>query len=115
MLNFQKLIVYQKSIDFYLTIVEEILKKKILERSAKDQLKRAAMSVTLNIAEGSSRFSKADRRNFYTISRGSAYECIAVVDLIWKEKLIGSELRFKLSSMAEEISKMLFAMEGRGL
>jgi four helix bundle protein len=113
MLNFQKLIVYQKSIDFYMKIIDEIIKKNILDRNAKDQIKRAAMSVTLNIAEGSSRFSKADQRNFYTISRGSIYECIAVVDLITKEQLISSNLQNELSTIAEEISKMLFAMEKR--
>ena len=111
MFDFQKLIVYQRSIEFYTKISKEIFKKNLIDKIPKDQLKRASMSITLNIAEGTSRFSKADRRHFYTIARGSLYECIAVLDLLKEDALIDEALRLNLSSTGEEISKMLYAME----
>ena len=111
MFDFQKLIVYQKSIEFYTGISNEIIKKNFIDKIGKDQLRRASMSITLNIAEGTSRFSTADRRNFYTIARGSLYECIAIFDLLIKDGLIDTTLHLNFSTLGEEMSKMLYSME----
>ena len=48
----------------------------------RDQLKRAAFSVPLNIAEGTGKNGDADRKRFYSIARGSAMECAAICDII---------------------------------
>src|SRR5450432_2364112 len=45
------------------------------------QIRRAALSVHLNIAEGSSRKSDAERKRFYEISRGSVIEIDAALDI----------------------------------
>ena len=53
-----------------------------------DQLHRAAASVPLNIAEGSGKNSLLDRKRFYSIARGSAMECAAVLDVLHELRVI---------------------------
>ena len=51
-----------------------------------DQLDRASISVTLNIAEGAGRTTPRERVRHYTIARGSAVECLACLDLLDLER-----------------------------
>ncbi len=84
MFDFQKLEVYKKSKTFHLLCKSIILENK-LDRYVNNQLGRASFSVPLNIAEGSGKFSKADRRNYFIIARASAFECVAIIDILRDE------------------------------
>jgi four helix bundle protein len=64
----------------------------------------------LNIAEGSSRFSNKDRRNFLVVSRGSAFECAAILEYLFETNELTKEIFDKYFAFLEEISKMLFAL-----
>ena len=108
-MDFEKLKVYQKAKEFNRMINEDVLSISSLDRILKDQIRRASLSIVLNIAEGCSRFSKADRKNFFVISRGSTFESVAALDTI-KLGIIDIEILLKLKAIAEEISKMLFVM-----
>lgn len=87
MFDFEKLDVYKKAKIFNAEI-RAFIKVSKLDPTTKDQLRRASFSIVLNIAEGSGRFSKADRRNFYVISRSSVFECIAILDVLKDENIM---------------------------
>ncbi|MFA5076124.1 MAG: four helix bundle protein [Patescibacteria group bacterium] len=73
--SFTDLIAWQRARELVLTIykaTENFPKKEIYGLT--DQMRRAAVSVTSNIAEGFSRKSKADKAHFYTIAKSSLVE-----------------------------------------
>ncbi|WP_438030113.1 four helix bundle protein [Sorangium sp. So ce233] len=81
LLDHENLDVYHCSIEFLTLALRLVARLPRGERNLRDQLKRAAMSVPLNIAEGSGKPATADRARFYAIARGSAMECGALVDV----------------------------------
>ncbi|MCB9222888.1 MAG: four helix bundle protein [Crocinitomicaceae bacterium] len=107
--EFQKLEVYKKA-KFFHEKAKELVANNKLSNYSKDQLSRASFSVVLNIAEGSGRFSKADRRNFFVITRSSVFECVAILDVLKDEKIIKLEEYEEMENYADELSRMLFAM-----
>ncbi len=52
-----------------------------LDANLRDQLRRASSSVVLNAAEGFGSRSRGIKRRHYEIARGSAMECVAILDL----------------------------------
>jgi len=110
MFDFENLEVYKKAKAFNSIIRRTILIPGSLDAATKNQLRRVALSIVLNIAEGTSRFSKPDRRNFCVIARGAVFECVAIFDLLKDDNQITIDQFTSLYKEAEEISKMLFAM-----
>ena len=78
--GFEKLDAYQCSVEFVAAAAGIITEFPSGYSSLSDQLRCAALSVPVNIAEGVGRTSVADRRRHYAIARGSAMECAAILD-----------------------------------
>lgn len=78
MFRFQSLDVYRCSLEI-VPIAYALAKR--ADADLGHQLRRAAVSISLNIAEGTGRFGK-DQRKFLTIARGSALESAAALDVI---------------------------------
>lgn len=85
--DFQKLEVYKKAKNYHSSALR-IIEENQFPNYTNDQLARASFSIVLNIAEGSGRFSKRDRRHFYVISRSSLWECSAILDILKDENHI---------------------------
>ena len=56
-----------------------------------DQLQRAATSVVLNLAEGAGEYSGNDKARFYRMSKRSATECSAILDICRDLELVTPE------------------------
>ncbi|MGE0452402.1 MAG: four helix bundle protein [Vicinamibacteria bacterium] len=78
-MDFHSLDVYQAALR-----VQELLPELTAScgHSLRDQFQRAATSILLNVAEGCGRRGRRDRARFFSMARGSAMECGAIVDII---------------------------------
>jgi len=104
---FENLDVYQKSVDFADRISRLTEKFPKGNYYLRDQINRAALSVPANIAEGNGRFHRADRINFFRISRGSAFECVPIIEICKRKNLITTDEYNELRKELQDISKML--------
>lgn len=77
MFDFEKLVVYQKAKAYNKDLLS-FLAKADIDKITYNQLRRASLSIMLNIAEGTGGFTKRDRRNFYVISKGLVFECVSL-------------------------------------
>lgn len=80
MLAYEKLDVYQCAIELLAVSIKIVDFLPRGNAALGDQLRRAALSIPLNIAESSGKPTSADRRRFSGIARGSAMECGAILD-----------------------------------
>ena len=110
---FEKLDVYRKSVDFAEEICE--LTKSFTKGNyyLADQINRASLSIPLNIAEGNGRYHKADKINFFRIARGSAFECVPILEICKRKKLITDNRNKELKEEIEDICKMLSGLINR--
>lgn len=104
---FEKLQVYQKAVAFadtVCTLTKDFPRGYFF---LADQVNRAALSIAANIAEGNGRFTKADRKNFFGITRGSVQECVPLLELASRQKLIEPSNHQQMNAALEEIARML--------
>ncbi len=109
MFDFEKLLVYNKA-RAYNKEIHQLIKDSSLDHTSKDQLRRASFSIMLNIAEGSGRASRADKRHFYVMSRGSAFECVAIFDYLKDIQSIDEDTFARFYKLLDELSRMLYAL-----
>jgi len=111
MKSYQDLIVWRKGID----LVEEIYSLTMyLPNSEKfgliPQMRRSAISIPANIAEGWGRKSTGNFIQYLNISSGSLAELMTQLEIIKRLKLVDISEITKSESLGIEISKMLFVL-----
>jgi len=104
---FERLDVYQKAMqlaDEVTEVSEAFPRGKYYLR---EQLDRALLSITNNIAEGNGRFTKNDKIHFFHIARGSAFESVSILDMCFRKRLITGEQLDGYRKQLDDICKMI--------
>jgi four helix bundle protein len=114
---FEKLEVYQKAVSFAdaMAALSQGFPRGFGFLS--DQLNRAALSIATNLAEGNGRFTKPDRKHFFTVARGSVQECVPLLEVARRRGLLDEPshdvFRTDLEAMAKMISGLIAGMDKR--
>ena len=106
--KFEKLIVWQKSLDLS-EIVHDVTKKFPREELyvLTAQIKRAADSVSLNIAEGSTGQTNAEFNRFLSIALRSSIEVVGCIFLAKRRNIITDNDFSRIYALCEEILVMI--------
>jgi four helix bundle protein len=109
---FENLLVYQKAVDFadWVAVLTESFPRGYYYLV--DQLNRAALSIATNQAEGNGRFTKPDRKNFFTIAHGSVQECVPLLEIACRRGFLSTTDHGVLKESLEEISRMISGLIG---
>jgi len=106
MKSFEDLDIYLKSFDFAVVIFE-LTSKKNINKNIVNQLERAAISISNNIAEGFELQSNRQFVKFLYIAKGSCGECRNLLAVANKLNQIEDYKYLELKNNAIEISKQL--------
>ena len=113
--KFEKLDVWKRSIDFadeLFQIADDLPQK--YQFSLGEQLRRAALSVPTNIAEGSGRDSEKSQAYFYRVAKGSVYETVSLMVMMGKRGTLSREAYRAHYKEANEIAAILTTLANRG-
>ena len=106
--DFEKLEVYKLALEF-LSKLFQVYKSlpKDLRYSLGNNLIRAGVSISNNLAEGSGKKSKKHKLSYYNISLDSTRECISMNNVLLKEKLIEKEIYTQIRLEGRRITGMI--------
>jgi four helix bundle protein len=108
MFGFERLEVWHKAVEYAATIYDVTRTFPEEERfGLTSQLRRSSVSISCNIAEGSSRSSRVDFNRFIEIAYGSLLESVSELRIAQKQKFVSNPAFERIYKQAEELAKML--------
>ena len=110
MMDHEKLDAYKVSIILVGETWNVLGKIRVGNSDIVNQLKRAILSIPLNIAEGVGKTTVADKKRFFSIARGSAMESAAIFDVLVSTSLLDKSDIDSLKTMCSRIIAMLTAL-----
>lgn len=109
--GYRRLIVWQKAMDLVVAVYGATEAFPRAEQfGLVSQMRRCAVSIPSNIAEGSKRKSAADFRHFLNMSLGSAAELETQIEIAYRLKMIQDTSYEELRGMTSEVLRILTAL-----
>lgn len=110
--GYRKLIAYQKAKEIVKRTYRLLKKFPADERYAMcDQLRRASVSITSNIAEGTNRFSVKDKAHFMEVAYGSLMEVSSQFEVAEDLGYITAEDQLSMDKLIEEEARLLSGLK----
>ena len=110
--GYRNLIAYQKAKEVVKRTYKLLKKFPAEERYAMcDQLRRASVSITSNIAEGVNRYSVKDKSHFIEMSYGSLMEVSSQMEIAEELGYITSAERLSMDQLIEEVARLLSGLQ----
>lgn len=114
MFRFEKFDVWHKAIDYADKIYSATVAFPTDERfGLTSQMRRASVSISSNIAEGSSRSSDSDFARFLEIAYGSLMETVSQAVIAKKQNFIPDDYFCRIYHDAEEIARMISGLRAK--
>ncbi len=110
--GYRRLIAYEKAKEVVKHTYKLLKKFPAEERYAMgDQLRRASVSITSNIAEGINRYSVKDKSHFIEMSYGSLMEVSSQFEIAEEQGYITAEERLSMDQLIEEVARLLSGLQ----
>jgi len=112
--KFEKLDVWQKAVGLYAEVCHTANRIPRMEQSSLgDQTRRATLSVSTNIAEGTGRDGLKEARYFYNVAKGSVYEVVSLLYVMRERHYVQDAEYEHLYARCDEIARMLSGLLAR--
>ena len=110
--GYRRLIAYQKAKEVVKRTYKLLKKFPVEERYAMcDQLRRAVVSITSNIAEGVNRYSVKDKSHFIEVAFGSLMEVSSQFEIAEELGYITTEDRMSMDELVKEDARLLSGLQ----
>ncbi|MEW6569683.1 MAG: four helix bundle protein [Nitrospirota bacterium] len=114
MFKFERLAVWQKSVDIYgmiADIVDGVPHK--YQSSIGDQIRRSCLSVSANIAEATGREAIKEQKYHFSVAKGSIYETVSLLHVMRNRNLVNEKVFDDLYAAFDEMAMMLHGLMKR--
>jgi len=114
MFKFEHLDVWKVSLELYRKVAAETERlSRRNEAFLSEQIRRASLSISSNIAEGTGRGGIRESKQFFNIAKGSVYEVVSIAHVLRQENVLTDQCFSEIYTLCDRIAGMLSGLISR--